>query len=52
MDLNGDDLLTRDEYLRYIRLKDINDAQKEARREPARKPFSLLNSFDRTNVQH
>ncbi len=28
MDLNGDGLLTKDEYLRYVRLKAIDDAQK------------------------
>ncbi len=29
MDLNGDGLLTRDEYLRYVRMKDADDKQKK-----------------------
>jgi hypothetical protein len=29
MDLNGDGLLTRDEYRRYVRLKEIDEAQKK-----------------------
>ena len=37
MDLNGDGLLTRDEYLRYVRLKQIDDAQKQREAE-AQKP--------------
>ncbi|MBN9123062.1 MAG: hypothetical protein J0I06_28640, partial [Planctomycetes bacterium] len=36
MDLNGDGLLTRDEYLRYVRMKEIDEAQK--RREEEQKP--------------
>jgi hypothetical protein len=36
MDLNGDGLLTRDEYLRYVRMKENDDAQK--RREEEQKP--------------
>jgi EF hand len=37
MDLNGDGLLTRDEYLRYVRMKQIDDAQKQREAE-AQKP--------------
>jgi hypothetical protein len=37
MDLNGDGLLTRDEYLRYVKMKEIDDAQRR-REEEARKP--------------
>jgi Ca2+-binding EF-hand superfamily protein len=36
MDLNGDGLLTKEEYLRYVRLKEIDDAQKK--REEAKRP--------------
>jgi Ca2+-binding EF-hand superfamily protein len=37
MDLNGDGLLTRDEYLRYVRLKGIDDAQKKREESPPQK---------------
>jgi Ca2+-binding EF-hand superfamily protein len=33
MDLNGDGLLTKDEYLRYVRLKEIEAAQKKREEE-------------------
>ena len=38
MDLNGDGLLTRDEYLRYVRLKDIDEAQKKREENPPQNP--------------
>jgi hypothetical protein len=33
MDLNGDGLLTKDEYLRYVRLKEIELNQKKREEE-------------------